>query len=282
MTNPLNNNKSEEELRIEFDRRLEIRQLNKIKKADKFFNSLKFSKYGVPQLSQNRIEELSNIFLSIYSPDTLSSPQSTPLMKIVNELILQNKLKLDCNQNLYSSRTEKVLGKTIFDKKLILIDNSIINQHQRFNFVLGHELGHLFLHTRKKIIDDCKKFINFSEDGAKNFLLYPHKTFSVRNKIEWQANAFSAALLMPQKTFSRGLIKIQIDLGIHRNIGIIYLDNSIHNRSAFYKTLENLSRLFNTSLLATKYRLLNLNLVVDVTQPKNSFKSFSEVFNQIR
>ena len=242
------------DLRKKFEKEIELRKIKKYKKAELFFNELKFNKYGVPLLTQDKIESLAEVFLNIYSANVFSKPQDTPLIKIMNELENHGKLNFDSKSRLESKGNERILGKTIFSKKLVLIDKSLRPNEPQFNFVLGHELGHLFLHTRKKIIDDHKEFINFSEDGVRNFLLYPHKTFSVRNQIEWQANAFSAAILMPRKSFSRGLINIQTKMGVHRNIGIIYLDNSIHNKSVFYKTIEDLSQLFNTSRSATNLR----------------------------
>jgi len=273
---------NEIQIREEFEKELKLRKMKKYNNAERFFESLKFSKYGVPYLTQDKIESLAEIFLSIYAANVFSKPQTTPILEIVNELVNQNKLTLDFTCKLESKGNERVLGKTIFSKKLILIDKSLFNVKQRFNFVLGHELGHLFLHTRKKIIDDHKVYVNFSEDKAKHFFLSPHQSFSVRNQIEWQANAFSAAILMPRKIFVKGLTNVQNKLSINRNIGIIYIDETQNKKQDFIRIIGELSSLFNSSPSAVKYRLYNLNLVVDVTKRKTSFLSISDVLKQAK
>jgi hypothetical protein len=83
--------KNEQELRLEFEKALQQRKNKKYYKAEFFFKALKFSKYGVPLLSQEKIETLAEVFLDIYASNVLSIPQDTPLLKIVNELIDQKK-----------------------------------------------------------------------------------------------------------------------------------------------------------------------------------------------
>jgi Zn-dependent peptidase ImmA (M78 family) len=55
----------------------------------------------------------------------------------------------------------------------------------RDNFTIGHELGHLFLHT------------DFAAEGEASF------TRRGSNQNEWQANWFAAELLMPRDDFAK-------------------------------------------------------------------------------
>ncbi len=64
----------------------------------------------------------------------------------------------------------------------IIYINKNLNTHEQ-KIVCAHELGHAFLHTKL------------------NMLFLEMYTFTSRNKIERQANAFAAELLLPDKIF---------------------------------------------------------------------------------
>ncbi|MCG6960970.1 ImmA/IrrE family metallo-endopeptidase [bacterium BMS3Abin03] len=264
-----------------FDRELENRKIEKYSKIKNYFKTINYDKHGVPYLSWENIETITEQFLHIYYPILLRTPQSTPLLKITKSLVENSKLNIDFSRSLGTGRNERILGKTIFNQKLILLDKSLTPEDPQFYFVLAHELGHVFLHTKRKIIDDHKKYVNFSKDKAKHFFIKPHTDMSVRNKIEWQANAFSAAVLMPRNTFKQALIKIQKELGINRNVGIIYLDNNDYSKGMFNNIIHRLSNLYHCSFPAIKYRLNNLNLVVDISKSKPSYFNLGNILDQI-
>ena len=272
---------NENRLRLTLDRELENREIEKYSGVRAYFKTIKYDKYGVPILSREDIETIAELFLHIYFPNILQTPQSTPFLDIINILVDRKKLAIDFSTKLETNEKEHILGKTVFSSKLVLIDKSLKLNDPRFNFVLGHELGHIFLHTGRKIMDDHKEYVNFSKDKAKHFFLKPFIDMSVRNKIEWQANAFSAAILIPRKTFAKALIGIQKELGINRNVGIIYLDHNNYSRGMFNSIISMLSNLYNCSFTVTKYRLYNLNFVVDISKTKPSFSSLDNILYKI-
>lgn len=69
------------------------------------------------------------------------------------------------------------------DEKTIKITLSNLTNDLRNNFTIAHELGHLFLHSQN--IKERK--ISFNRFGS--------------NRLEWEANWFAAAFLMPESRF---------------------------------------------------------------------------------
>lgn len=69
------------------------------------------------------------------------------------------------------------------DKKEVKIILSNLTNDLRNNFTIAHELGHLFLHSQ----NIKERQISFNRFGS--------------NRLEWEANWFAAAFLMPEKEF---------------------------------------------------------------------------------
>lgn len=74
------------------------------------------------------------------------------------------------------------------DKFLIII--SPFQSEERKKFTIAHELGHLFLHMGYRINDELW-------DGTEDSTYY----CSEESLLEYQANEFAAALLMPEKKY---------------------------------------------------------------------------------
>ena len=91
------------------------------------------------------------------------------------------------------------------------------SMNERTNFTIGHELGHYVLH---------------SNEGASPIVAYRAGT----GPLEWEANWFSAALLLPQTTFQ----KIASEQGFD---------------------IFNISRIFNVSSSAVQVRLKFFGLI---------------------
>ncbi len=106
----------------------------------------------------------------------------------------------------------------------------------RRRFTIAHELGHFILH---KINNDM--FID-----KKEFKLFRNEQSSTgEHRIEQEANAFAAALLMPKDLLIGEIKKYKMDLTDDE-------DDSI----------SKLAKKFEVSVLAMTYRIDNLNLLV--------------------
>jgi Zn-dependent peptidase ImmA (M78 family) len=122
---------------------------------------------------------------------------------------------------------------------LLLIKDNVgvigINQADpevRQRFTKAHELGHYELHRQNKDLFIDKGFA----------VLFRDKNSSIGEiKIEQEANAFAAGILMPEKFIIREIQKNKFD---------IYDDES----------MQKLAEIFNVSTTAMTYRIANLNL----------------------
>jgi Zn-dependent peptidase ImmA (M78 family) len=104
----------------------------------------------------------------------------------------------------------------------------------RKRFTIAHEIGHFVLH---KINNDM--FID-----KKEFKLFRNEQSSTgEHRMEQEANAFAAALLMPKELLITEIKKFKIDLSDDE-------DDSIRN----------LAKKFEVSATAMTYRIDNLNL----------------------
>lgn len=102
---------------------------------------------------------------------------------------------------------------------------------QRQNFTIAHELGHFCLHK-----DKTEMFIDKSF-----YALRDERSSKGEYKLEREANAFAAALLMPRSLLLKEVEKTNFDLG----------DDS---------SLFKLANKFDVSTQAMSFRLANLNI----------------------
>ena len=116
------------------------------------------------------------------------------LMDIYETVIYpEYEFQLKTNYDLGDIEGQKILGKTIFSEKLILIDKSIslVNKDPRFIFTLGHEIGHVVLHN---------------ENDLQNPTTI--KTLSgTKDVIELQANRFAENLIMPDNYVKQFIVQ---------------------------------------------------------------------------
>lgn len=94
-----------------------------------------------------------------------------------------------------------VLGALWADKREVVIDESLVPEEHpemegRFNFSVGHEIGHWRLH-RQYLASAGGQVAMFSDDEPKPTVIC--RTSQKKEPIEWQADYFSSCLLMPRQ-----------------------------------------------------------------------------------
>lgn len=126
---------------------------------------------------------------------------------------------------------DEVSGATLYkDEKFIIIIN-IKNHPTRQHYTLGHELGHYVLH--KEILQKEKGIMD-GEDVLDGNVLYRLDNATTQ-RIETEANAFAASLLMPS--------------------------HLVYKAWAATSSIQKTARIFKVSPVAMSIRLAELGLV---------------------
>ena len=233
-------------------------------------------KNTVPVLGANDIELKAEEVISYFNPDILNRPQTTPLLNFIDDLHHNFNLIRDFTQHLGKSKHGSIiLGKTQLKPLYLFVDVSLAKD-SRFNFVVGHEFGHVVLHRfvdAKGIGYEDQELIDTKIDlvSGKKILQTP------RDWLEWQANRFSSAVLMPRATIREAVLVAQNQIGVNRNIGSIILENSSYSMSD-YKTVKNyLETVYQVNGTNVEYRLKELGILID--RRDLNVKHISELFN---
>jgi Zn-dependent peptidase ImmA (M78 family) len=162
------------------------------------------------------------------------------------------------------------------EKKVIWIDSELTADanHHQFNFTVAHEIGHLALHRFRPVLN-----YNGHEDTDEDLATEFNHEASSRGIAEWQANRYSAALLMPRSTVQVAIYMRQTEMKdpISINLGRVYLDDSPTNRRLYGETLSFLSILYKVSRTVVRIRLDELGLVFDQRTRKQT-RTIGEAF----
>lgn len=236
-----------------------------------------FDENGIPRLSTNDIETRAEEVIEFFGSESLQRPCQTPIMDFVQETSRKYNLAIDFERDLGKSQQgHKILGMFCFQPRKILVDKSL-NGDIRLHFILGHEFGHLVLHrdlvVKKKgysdvdITDTVRDFVT-----GRKILLKP------RDWLEWQANRFSSAILMPRATLPYALSSVQKSLEINHNLGRVFLERSLYSQRDFDKTLMGLQLIYQVNKRSLEFRLKELGLLID--QRNRDTKHISELLKE--
>jgi Zn-dependent peptidase ImmA (M78 family) len=222
---------------------------------------------AAPRYSQEYIERRAEGALRAYVPRALRQAHPTPLGDFAECVKRDVGASFRFDQSLgTSSRGERILGICQFEPAFVIsIDQSLNEPSEaaRFRFTLAHELGHLSLHRKLRLafesLDATAKAI---VDGVTEFQMKRRVLETTRDFLEWQANSYAAALLMPRATYAYELKCQQEDMGITRS-GSIHLDDQPSSQADYREIVDRLSATYQTSRSATRIRLSELRLVQD-------------------
>jgi Zn-dependent peptidase ImmA (M78 family) len=212
-------------------------------------------------LSAEEIESRAETLLLHLDANILKYVKPTPLIELTSYLTEKHGIIFRFDENLgFSEKGERLLGAFNPKKRVILVDASLKADEHKFNFTLAHELGHLSLHRNIKMTPNGKE--DAPTDTINERIGSTNAIRSEADWLEWQANYYASALLMPREIFKAGLIMQQKQMGISR-VGSIFVDHQPSNQSDFFQLLTRLSQYFKVSKTAVEIRLLKLNLVDD-------------------
>ena len=128
---------------------------------------------------------------------------------------------------------DDVSGVLVVSKGSGKIGYNILHSPVRQRFSIAHELGHFVLHKNKMQL--------FIDKGYAAVVFRNQRSSSGEIKMEREANAFAAAILMPESLIKEEMASREFD----------FADESV---------LNDLAEIFEVSTQAMSYRLANLGL----------------------
>lgn len=241
------------------DEKVEEKVFNKI--SNLLIQALKSNRViGLKRLRAVDIENRAEKILIRYNK--LQEPIN--LIEFQNYLSDEFDLEFDFSNHIQSVNGKDIQGCYDVKNNKIYISNSLFNT-PTFPFILGHEIGHFFLHRNLNL---DQSIYNSFEDSEYNPFTNRFELTNDKHWIEWQANKFSISLLLPRKLFLKELISFRKKIGIP-NPQRIYLDDQAVNQQDFYRTIYHLATYFGTSLTAIKFRIEGLDIITYDGKGKN-------------
>ena len=234
---------------------------------------------NIDRLSKIDLDHRARVVIDWYDSTVGDRPRAVPVLSICERLHQMGKLKLVLGVDLGVSESgRKVRG--LFDSSnlLVAIDQSLDPSGPQFQFTLAHELGHFVLHRRYALSEmdiDAKKSI--ISDTRRDFYLgrqLPRSTD--REWMEWQANTFAEALLLPELSFRKTVSAVQRDMGINKHLGEIYINRTPQSHADYRMITSRLLEHFHVSRTLVVRRLWNLGIVLDF---RDSLKHTSRLFD---
>src|SRR2546422_242370 len=194
---------------------------------------------GIPILDASEIEQLAERFLTHVAPDVLAEPTFTPLAEIMALLQDEGRVTFAIGVDLgWTPQGHKYLGCYDPVKGVVLIDSSLTHDDPRFPFTVAHELGHFYLHGKVRLaavgVPPGESGIL---DSSRDIVIHRVDMTRPRTMIEWQANRFAAAILIPRATVIAAIQQAQNEMGINRNVGTVVLDAQPYSRRDFQETI---------------------------------------------
>ena len=231
------------------------------------------SRTGVPILSKKEINDAAEAFVADFQPSALRQPEPLDI-----EAFMEFYLGMTPDFQ-YLSHNGIYLGMTVFndtdrvpvydprtnraeyihaDANTVIIDRRLIEderQEHRCRFTQGHECGHGIWHTQYFYRDpnqlsflepSTAPVIQCRTDMGKTQTRTNPKYWSDKERMEWQANAMSSALLMPRPSVRK----------------LFDTNGRTGSRSSqIANTINNLVSECNISSEAALYRLSDLGLI---------------------
>lgn len=231
---------------------------------------MRHDRNGIPLLSEEDVELLAEKFLRKTAPQCLERPLHLPIFAIIRRLEAAGHFRY-----VPADLGEHFLGAYNIRRKIIYIHQAILEGDPRLPFTVAHEMGHFYLHGKinpgalnavtttfaDQDLDGSKAGDRVILDGPREIILGRLQTDNPRSILEWQANRFAGAILVPRSTLKAALIAVQRHIGINRHLGLIWLTNQRESAADFANTIRILSERYQTSRAVMRIRLYSLNLV---------------------
>lgn len=209
---------------------------------------------GIQRLSKKLIEKITSDIINEFDPGILAFGKSFPMESFCIYLKDQYGLEIIFDDNI-----SKVKGLNAYcnaKEKKIFIDTSLKDSGQ-YLFVCAHEIAHFLLHPNLRLLQEA---YDNMEDSKYNPAIGKFELINEKHWLEWQANQFAAALILPQQCVLLKLIMWQKKEGISK-VGRVWLDDQPCNRRDFKVMLTQLAFEFRVSREILQYRMSDLGII---------------------
>jgi Zn-dependent peptidase ImmA (M78 family) len=221
---------------------------------------------GLKKLSKQEIASIANKLIQDINHNILANADPIIIDQIAAYFEEKYLLQFDFHADLPTINGTKMWGMFDNERNLIQINKELLNT-DRFAFAFSHELGHFILHRDVKI---NQQLYNDFRDSEYDVLEDRYQFNNFKHWIEWQANCFAAALIIPKGSLEMRLIAKQLDLGISKT-GHIYLDNQPVNQRDYQDIVTYLAGHFKTTRTSVIYKLEEFGFIT-YHQPKDKYK----------
>lgn len=233
-------------------------------------------KRSLPRYKKEQIEKRAIDLINYVDTSILMTPQPTPLDRICAKLEESSlKARFIFDQDLGTTPNgNPVIGTFKTVECAIYVAPKLPTARHRW--VLAHELGHLTLHRKLHTYDpamlaeigiaDANLEIRDTMRHLDDYLAAREiKGRNQRQWLEWQANTFAAALLLPEQTFLKEYNRILKAENVRNwQAGTLYVDNQPCNYLTLHNVAHQLSVLFLTTKTTVIYRLHRFDRIIDV------------------
>lgn len=230
---------------------------------------------GLARLSGDAIEQKAERLLTYYNSTALTYLRSTDLKDIARFLNEKHGFIFDFTRIIgFAEDGTKILGAFNPKKKLIFVDSSLQADITKFNFTLAHEIGHLMLHRKLTFVYELP-----GEIVGADSIAFKEDNNTDADWMEWQANRFGAALLMPKPIISAKLSQAKQKVGNSSRSDCLFVNDHPQSISEYYFIIADLSNFFGVSHKAVSIRLNTLGMVKDYRQYAGMIQPVSKMMD---
>lgn len=235
-----------------------------------YYPHYKKNKRNVPILRKQEIDIIAERYVQDFMPQILEHPQPFDIEGFIERYL---NLQLDYQ---YLSNDGRYLGMTVFNDTnkvvvycpeqlkanyihaehgTVIIDNTLLDKKKehRYRFTIGHESGHWVFHkeyfgynsSQISLFETNLPYIKCREINA-NYTNSKVANWNEANWMEWQADKFSAGILMPATSVRQ----------LYKSTSIYYINE--YEMSLYVATT------FNVSKQAAYLRLCDLGYIKSI------------------
>jgi Zn-dependent peptidase ImmA (M78 family) len=159
------------------------------------------------------------------------------------------------NEKVFDIDGREILGSADFGRRAIEVNSHALETRERFT--IGHEIGHFVL--------GHGEYLRSESVIENDILIASEKTVPLNvDRLEYQANIFSAELILPEAALIVAIATFRRDLGIrNRGHGYIFVDNQPGNLSTYYDLIGRIETHFSVSRQVIEIKIRALGMLND-------------------